>query len=475
MPIVDMKGNHLEAENDLYDNPEHLIKPSNYNQLNPPIAFNQEAFECYYQPEPWDKNLPQSGFVTDFVLYTRGMAAPTAFSTMVGLFITSSILKRSCWLEWIDGDPLYPNFFSILIGPPGLFKKSAIISRGKKVLIGAYDYIQNILINEEKRTRIFGGKISPEAITELMKPTTRRVIMPDKRILSIDKGSELIVMNGELATMLGRQQYNTGLIERLTAFYDSEDVHDDMTIGRGDNQLRNIFFNLIGGATPSSFEESLPVGASGGGFLSRTIVTMVDKPSRIIAKPFQIPGVTSEELQKRLAWIAENSRGEYRLSEEAEKLYREWYKWFIESCYNMSLENSKELEVKSRFDVIILKTALILRAQRYEKGNLISAKDFLDAKRIIYGASTMTGDLLEGVTTPESMKTRLKVRQLIRQEGSIARRQLLSRVSHTATAAEVNKSLETLAQAGFIEIEREGVLTQIPSTWQKEIYRWIGE
>ncbi len=92
------------------------------------------------------------------------------------------------------------------------------------------------------------------------------------------------------------------------------------------------------------------------------------------ARRFSMPiktGLDVTELSKRLAWIAENTLGEHALAPDAKAAYDEWYETWKDDLE----ESIDQPYASSRFDVQVLKLALVLKASRYDSGRLIAKQD----------------------------------------------------------------------------------------------------
>ncbi len=69
-----------------------------------------------------------------------------------------------------------------------------------------------------------------------------------------------------------------------------------------------------------------------------------------------------DEMARRLAWVVTQGAGEYKLTPEALLTYELWY-----DTYYKRMEDFPEYAgAVSRMDVNVLKTALMMRLQRYD-------------------------------------------------------------------------------------------------------------
>jgi len=440
--------------------------------LEPPTAFKEEDVkEKFWVDEPFDKYLPKPGFLTDFVLATRGIETPTILSFWSGVWALSSALKRDAYFKWYP-DPLYPNFFIVLVAPPRICAKSTAVRQfGEKVLIDFPKFYKDPRVQFAKEVNLLRTKVTPEALEVALVPKENVVIKHEGKNYFASKGSEVSVVVAELATFLGKQKYNTGLINTLVDLYDCKDIDSRDTVGRGHVEFRDIFFTLIGATTIKGINESIPAEAMGGGFLSRLILVHSPRPTRSYPEPKEvIGGPTRKDLAQRLAWIANNAQGEFYFSDEAQEYYNKFYERHRKL---LMTGHDSEVDLKSRYDIHLRKLALILKAQRYEEGREISLEILKEAETIL----DVTYEGASGITQEVGMSSYNvcynKTKEIIKSRGKITRRQLIQRLSPYGFSAElVLKIMQHIYQEGLIEVSLRGKRKTQVSTKGEELYIW---
>lgn len=367
-----------------------------------PVPYSEKDVKKIWEPEEWDRKIPQSGFLTDLIYATRGIETPTKFVVWSGVFAISSLLKRDAYLDW-GFKPLYPNLYIILVAPPRICAKSTAIDYAEDSLRMVSDILERTdpITSFKKALNIHHSKITPEAINDLLAPESANI-----EGQTVERGSEVAFIVSELTTFLGKQKYNVGLVDNLTKLYDSRDIDDEATRGGGKISFRDIYVTLFGATTPDSFKNSIPEEAFGGGFMSRVIVVKQDEPTRYFPLPQIVPGAPdTTELAQRLAWISQNSFGGYRFSKEAYHQYTKWYRQFKDNLVGNPNGNAL-----ARMDTNLLKLAVIMRAQRYERGSVITEDDFNDALTLLTDAYGEIGDFMKEVSSSpwESMQFKIK-------------------------------------------------------------------
>jgi hypothetical protein len=445
--------------------------------------------ECFWKPDPGDELLPKrKGFITDCVFRHRGKEVTTLFTIWSTLFILSSTIKREAWLRFGD-KRLFTNFYCILIGPAGIAHKTEAIDDATILLEGFDQFIENPEFKIMKTINVIADKSSPEALLEALDPRLKeprnvqgfwfkdadgqKLINPlTNRPMWYSKTAEAAIVAHEFATFAGLQRYNTGLTDNLLALYECGRSFTWRTIKRKKKELKNLHTTLIAGTTLTSFRSSLSENVRTDGFLSRSVMVYCPKTiGRRFSRPRIVPNAPDEkDLQKRLAWIAEHSVGEFDLSPEADAYYDKWYcKWRDE------IEDDSQFQgLKSRIHILVLKVALLLRLQRYELGpKLIDKQDVKDAILLIRKTWFDALPVMRGFENTDAKPFLGRLESYIRERGEVDRMKLLRQAKFTA--AELREALTMLSEEGKIEIWKAKELKSYPSADTKEIYKWIGE
>lgn len=438
-----------------------------------PIAYDEGAVAKFWDNEPFDKALPPKGFVTDFVLALRGIESPTSYCAWSALWALSSILKREVWFKRFP-KPLYPSLYITLVSPPRRCAKSTVIRFAGGLVESAPFFIEGKKLSRLKVPNLLYSKATPESFSMLLEPEVERIEIDDKGTIDrIERYPQLCMCVSEFTTLLGRQQYNLGLIDRLTDLYDNA-ISDDVTLSRGMKIFRDSYVTLIGGTQPDKLQKSLPPEAVGGGFLSRLMLVVEDGGARCFPHPRVVPdGPSEDELAQRLAWIAENAQGEYYLSQEAEEFYQEWYRDFHHQL--LETTNSRIQDMRCRIDVHLLKLAMIIRAQRYTIGNEIQLTDIQAADKILQATYGPSMEAVDSIGASDDYKFYRTLRHKLSKEGHLTRRQVVKHMSGSrCPVALVNRLIYQLFQEGLIRIRRKGAYVDSLTSNGSELYIWTG-
>ncbi len=423
--------------------------------------------------EDWDELIPKDGFIYDFVLANRGFASPTAYWLWGGIMSVSTMLGRDAWLGWGDGQ-LFANFYTLLVGPPGTVKKSTVINRCLDVTQDYIDKIPNEAVAFQKRTPSILGKTSEASLYMVMENQKQTVLNDLGDSVTVESDGKVFACINELATFLSKATYSSGIVEKLTDMYDCKKRDSEVTRSRGMNQLKNIYATFFGGVTPDGLRDSIPESAFGGGFMSRVLTVYCHEPTRIFPIPIKMVGTpTKDDLATRLAWLSVHARGEYTLAPNTLEYYSKWYfNWFKDR-----IDNPDDMSLSNRQDIITLKLATLLTAQRYnhEYGmeNVIPLKDYKLAERIVQktldSGSKALGNIMQSTFFQNVEKIKKAIINYQNKNGGdgIERAKLLQRMSSKRINAKtVNECLQQLLSEDQLVItSKTGVnKTEITST-----------
>ena len=436
------------------------------------IPFSEDQVKNkFWEPDAWDENLPSPGFITDFILHTRGIETPSKFSTWIALWLISSITKRQCWFKLFPKG-LYTNLYVFLVGPPRICGKGYGISFGENLIKDFHTRIMDPEKQVDKKANILRSRATPESFRIALEPVKENLLIGEGKVKAVNRGSQLCLITEELATFLGPQKYNAGLISKLTDLYNCKDEDDDLTINAGWKKFENIYLTWIAAATKDHLEDTIPSQAFGGGFMSRVILVYQPTLTRIHSDPLEvIGGPTENDLFKRLAWVAEQAYGEYDFSDKAWEWYDAWYTAFKKDLQKRSsIGDSKCLTF--RMDTHLKKIALLVRLQRYEIGNVVEIRDLLEAKRILDATFCDNEIAVSDVGVSREMQAYNLIANLIKSHQKITRTKLIRTVSKKHSVDIVNTIVYQLVEEKKVKIKLGDRLQGKPSRNGAEVYEW---
>lgn len=437
-----------------------------------PKAFLEPTGKKPYEQDGADRILPEPGFVTDFVNTMRGSEAPTLFLAWGALWTISTALSRQAWFRWYP-KPLWPNLYVIFVAPPGLCKKSVSMDIGTTLLRDLWQHLPDAARAYEKSFRFITNKATPDAVNLMLKPERRMFFPGDGTTKTVHRGSRVTVAVSELATFLGKQQYNTGLVNTITDLYDCKDHDSHSTVSRGEEPVKDVYVTFAGAITPMGLEKSIPEEAMGGGLMSRAVLVYQDVPTKVIPIPYALPGYpVVKDLYEKLAWIATHARGEYHLDDEALEMYKAWY---MDMKRELFEDFSSHREDEFRKDVILLKLSMLMRIQEYRPGHDITKKNFLDARALLEYTLARSPEATADVGVSEYVRAANRVKKRLAEKGSQTRQQLQQAMSRIVDAELLTRLVNDLTIQGYIQITLDGVCVDRSQGVGRELYELIAQ
>lgn len=252
-----------------------------------------------------------SGWLNNYLQYTDNSESPISYHTWCGLSVIAGALQRRVYLRWGLGRVIYPNLYTVLIGPSGRTRKGVAIGIAK-------DFLKNIpgitVTPESSSGRQAMILAMKRALTNFQDPSDGKI----KFHCSVTAFSE------ELSVFLG--QGDIAYLSNLTDWYDSKDDWEYETVGRGKDSLQGLCLNMLGGTAPDWIQSMIPQEALGGGFTSRIIFIVEEAKRKIVPEYFQTPEEVElgHKLTRDLERISQLA-GEVKFTDAAKQLYIDWY------------------------------------------------------------------------------------------------------------------------------------------------------
>lgn len=292
-----------------------------------------------------------ANWIQAFMEYASFSEAPphmhfwTAVSTLAGA------LRRKVWLDMAYFQ-WYPNFYVILVAPPGIVSKSTTASIGMSLLKKVPDI-----------------KFGPDVVTwqALVQAFAESTITFDYQG-EYHAMSALTIESSEFGNLLNPK--DTEMVDLLVSLWDGKQgAFEKKTKGSGCDTVENPWINLIACTTPAWIAGNFPEYMIGGGFTSRAIFVYADKKAKYVAYP-------SEHVPKDMKQIAQrlvedlihisNLSGPYIMTPDAVKWGKAWYVAHYEAKH-IHLDDERFGGYLARKQTHIHKLAMILAAAESDK------------------------------------------------------------------------------------------------------------
>ena len=270
----------------------------------------------------------------------RHMHFWTAVSTIAGA------LRRKVWIDMAYFQ-WYPNFYIILVAPPGIVSKSTTAGIGMSLLKRVPD------IN-------FGPDVVTwqALVTGFAESTISFEYQGEYHAMSA-----LTIESSEFGNLLNPQDKE--MVDLLVSLWDGKQgAFEKKTKGSGCDVVENPWINLIACTTPAWIAGNFPEYMIGGGFTSRCIFVYADKKAQLVAYPSElVPKDIKQTAQRLIEDLCQISMmaGPCELSNDALQWGRAWYEAHYNEKY-LHLDDERFGGYLARKQTHIHKLAMILAA-----------------------------------------------------------------------------------------------------------------
>lgn len=397
------------------------------------------------------------GWLEHYVEYTDATESPLSYHVWCGLAVIAGALQRRVYLKWGIGQVIYPNLYTVLIGPSGRTRKGVAIGIAKEFLKA----VPHVTVTPESSS----GR---QAMILAMKRAWRNFSDPSKNN-KIEFHCAVTAFSEELAVFLG--QGDIAYLSNLTDWYDSKDDWEYETVGRGKDSLQGLCLNLLGGTAPDWIQSMIPQEALGGGFTSRIIFVVEEHKRKIVPehnvtkRELELHGMLSRDLE-RIALLA----GEISFTPPARQLYVDWY---IEQDKKMA---NKEMPVTDhrfagyceRRATHLRKLMILCSASRSDE-LFIREEDFHKALSLLTGAEQNMHKTFGGLGKAKNSDNLEMIINYVKENRLTTREIVMRKFYRDIDLMDFLKIEETLERhMKVIQVTHNAEAKQVT-------YRWIGD
>lgn len=317
-------------------------------------------------------------WLTAYMDYTKHSESPDAFHFWTGVATIAGALRRRVWIdmrhfEWT------PNFYIVLVGPPGIASKSTTLRIGINLL-------EKVQTDNTTGSIKFGPQsMTWQALTESIGAATEYM-----DFMKTDGTMDTIAMSAitcaipELGTFLKME--DKALVDVLISMWDGQiESWGHKTKSSGNVDIRNPWLNMIGCTTPTWLAQNFPVAAIGGGLTSRMMFVYAEAKRHLVAYPDE--HVEESDYQDKRKKLVEDLtriaslRGSYIISKDARDWGRTWYENLWRSRPT-DMANDRYSPYIARKQTHMHKLAIVLAAARSDK-LIIEKDDLVQAEKLL--------------------------------------------------------------------------------------------
>lgn len=245
--------------------------------------------------------------------------APERFHFWTAVSTIGGALRRRVYID--QGHyRYYPNFYVVLVGPPGLIKKSTTINVGSSLLRD----VPNVIIGADCST----WQSFVEEVAQAQDMFAEGANVADIMEQDYTVTCALTLAISEFGTFFDpddRQMVNV-----LTELFDAKvgAAFRKRTKTQGEDNLMNPFVNILTGTTPDWIKDNFKGRFGGWGLSSRMIFLHCDEKERHIAFPDELwRGEYAQTMKSFLHDLTEIStlQGVMQIAPSARVFYKQWY------------------------------------------------------------------------------------------------------------------------------------------------------
>lgn len=283
--------------------------------------------------------------------YASFSEAPKHMHFWTGVSTIAGALRRRVWID-MAYFKWHPNFYIILVAPPGIVSKSTTAGIGMSLL-----------------KRVPDIKFGPDVVTwQALVTGFAESTMTFELDGEFHAMSALTIESSEFGNLLNPQDKE--MVDLLVSLWDGKPgAFEKKTKGSGCDSVENPWINLIACTTPSWIAGNFPEYMIGGGFTSRCVFVYADKKAKLVAYPSDIVPAnmreTAQKLVEDLSAIS-NLAGEYRMSPGALDWGRTWYSHHY-SAKPIHLDDERFGGYLARKQTHIHKLAMVLAAAESDR------------------------------------------------------------------------------------------------------------
>ena len=380
-------------------------------------------------------------WIKTFLDYASFGEAPMKFLFWTGVSTVAGALRRRVWLD-MKNFQWVPNFYIVLVAPPGVVSKSTTINIGMNLL-----------------RDVDGVKFGPDSITwqalvtqfaaaqELVYQPSTQEYLPM---------SCLTIASDEFGTFF--RPDDNDMVNLLIALWDGKrGSFSKITKMAGSDAIENPWINMIACTTPTWIADNFSQYMIGGGFTSRCIFIYADKKRQLVAYPDESAPASYHETQAKLIHDLEmisTLTGEFKLTAAAREWGRHWY-----ATHNASkpagLDTDQFGGYLARKQTHIHKLGMVLTASR--QNDLLIEQDVLEAAEGFVTALEKDMPLIYSrIGQTEITRGSSQIMDIVSRRGSVARDELYAQLFRTMNFRDFEMALTGAIQAGHLIQQQVG-------------------
>lgn len=334
-----------------------------------------------------------------------------------------------------------PNFYIILVAPPGIVSKSTTLSIGMN------------LLKDLEGIRFGPDVVTWQALVQSLSEANELVLMPNGDYFPM---SCITIASSEFGNFLNPNDKE--FVDVLVSLWDGQlGVWEKATKTQGNDRIENPWINIAACTTPGWIAGNFPEYLIGGGFTSRCVFVYAQHKRKLVAYPSMELPPEFVEMRKVLLHDLEAIsllRGAFELHPDAIKWGTQWY----EDHYRnkpQHLNNEKFSGYLARKQTHIHKLAMVLSAA-YKDELVILQQDLEQAAALVTALEDDMPQVFELIGVQGQAKHATTLLSFIRSYKKLEQNALFRLCFNTMTYDEFQKALVGNVHSGHVACVNEG-------------------
>ena len=360
----------------------------------------------------------------------RATEPPSRFHLWTAITIIGAMLGRKCEVK-LGPESLFPNLYTILVGPPGCRKGTAI------------KYGHSILKEIQK------GTSAPDVVTKEQLIAEFELVQDSVNVNGdMIVHSSMFVIAPELVNFIKENDY-----ERLGYLCDLYDGRDDFiykTKTSTNHHVVNPGLWILGATTPNWIELAMKQLGIGGGMTSRIICVYAATKGKHISITRMAPfdPVLKSKLVTDLAEIRRMA-GQFTVSPEADDVYTDWYNGRYKET---SIDDDRFGSYWERLPAMTIKTSMIISASKRDD-RIITPTDIVQSIKMFEAIHPEMPQAFGGLGKNVLGSQTEMMRNILREKGRAYRHEILHTLRMHISVQDYERIRNTLIAERFCSRE----------------------
>lgn len=382
------------------------------------------------------ESLVNDGWFSKYLEWTSEHESPTQFHFGAALTMVAGGLRRRPRIAW-EARPLYPNLYSILIGPTGA-RKGAAIDRAVRLVKQGMGV--NVLPSEGTHQGFAAGL---------------------RRRLTVTRGrtSDGVIVAPEFSVLMSRDKNKEDLVKWFTDWYDCPDHWERALRGEEDYELKNVCVSMLGGSN-MAWLRTMPADAISGGFMPRNLLFEASDKRFWRARP-KFDARLEQELVTALHRVVKTAPERIDFDDDAGAYLDNWYENELRLAHDQAASDQVQAWM-ARKQAHAMKVAVVWQLADGGPRDKVAIEWMEKARRVVDWCDVAVEQVYGALGVTQEGQCADDVRAMLVKLGGRASTKVLVRSLMTKyTASRIAGAITTLKKAGELKMDRnpiEGVV-----------------